>query len=75
MDVTRQPRLMYGMTEGGVQWLWKGNVEPEAELLDLDAYARTCILRLRDAWQGLNKLISSVVDEPAGHQAAPELSE
>lgn len=64
-EATRQTRLSHGMTKEGVQWVWKGNIYPEEPLLDLEAYAQTCVVRLRDAWQELHEPIRQALTEAA----------
>lgn len=75
MEATRQARLSHGMTNEGVQFLWKGNIHPEEPCLDLEAYAQSCVLKLRDAWQELHELIRRTMAEaadPAGVEPIQE---
>jgi hypothetical protein len=62
-EATRQARLNHGMTKEGVQWVWKGSIIPEEPLLDLDADAQTCVVRLRDASQQLHEPIRLALTE------------
>lgn len=62
---TQAPCRAHGMgraTSGS--WLWFGDVEPEQEPLEIEAYAETCLARLLAAYQDLQPVAQGIVTSP-----------
>lgn len=62
-DAVIGAKQVYGLTStSGQTWLRSGQVVPDSEPIDIEAYAEFCVQRLRELWAEFHEVVTKVVE-------------